>query len=155
MTDEFLELFKEINKAKYLYLDRIEEPEDNALLIILNEARAEEDTKFDQEISGKLATRVRSIETTPSCVQFHVYFDSYICYAVTNESFFTSSEAENYSGHLIGVYSKSHFLDFKSKTTFADDDFPGPHTHYGIYALNHCIDVISCELPNISVKPII
>jgi len=38
-------------------------------------------------------------------------------------------------------------LDFIEQATFASDSYPDPMTHWGIFCLNHIVDVVSCSEP--------
>jgi hypothetical protein len=53
---------------------------------------------------------------------------------------------ENYSGRLIRIYSKSHFLDFIAKNTGAHFEL---YRHYQIACLNHIIDIVSSAEPEL------
>ena len=66
-----------------------------------------------------------------------------------NESFTTQDDSEIFSGRLFRVYSDSKFLDFVKSGTIATKDYPGPFKHYGIVCLNHDLDVVSVQEPEI------
>ena len=140
--------FDQINGHKCLYLDHVGEPEDNSLLLRIDEARSE-GPEIDVEIVEGKSLKGRAIETTIDCSRYSVYFEGYIAYAIVNESYAQTGKNELYEGDLARVYSRSHFLDFVSKTTFASSDYPGPFTHYAFMCLNHCVDVVSCIPPKI------
>ncbi len=57
------------------------------------------------------------------------------------------------------VYTKSHFLEYLSHSTFACAEYPGPLRHWCIGTENQIIDVVSVEAPEIkqvggTVRPI-
>jgi hypothetical protein len=66
-----------------LYLTELTEPHDNALRIVVVEAKAEGATK---SIPG-VVTAVTPIVISPSSRHFLLEWDSYVAYSVRNESF--------------------------------------------------------------------
>lgn len=76
-----------------------------------------------------------------------IEFNSYIGYAVRNESFTVWDDYEQFEGKIFRVYQRSRYLDFISKSTIATADYPGPFLHYGIAGLNHIVDIVSTEAP--------
>jgi hypothetical protein len=142
-------LFGEINSCKYLYLREIAEPRDNRLRLIIEEASAGSETA-PREIGGVLFSDLRPIESTHRDRLFELIWDSYIAYVIRNESFVVMDKAEVIeSGRLICIYSKSHFLDYVSKSTFTTNEHPGELKHFGINCLNHIVDVVSVFEPEI------
>ena len=55
-------------------------------------------------------------------------------------------EDEEYTGKLLRLYAKSHFLEFIGKDTGAHSE---PYRHYKIACLNHVIDVVSTNAPEL------
>ncbi|MCH8862045.1 MAG: hypothetical protein IID51_06000 [Proteobacteria bacterium] len=140
--------FDDLSGHLYLYLANISEPKDNALILVIEEARAD-GPEIDDELPEGSPVKAREIETTAGCSKYKVYFENYIAYAVVDESYAQSGKDEIYEGGLARIYRKSYFLDFVSKTTFASSDYPGPFKHYAFICLNHCINVVSCNAPKI------
>jgi hypothetical protein len=142
-------LWQKIDASKYLYLGKLFEPRCNSLTIILEEATtADTGDGTDSEIS----TSYVAIQATPACSVFTLHWDSYISYCVTEEMHGSCGdyEGEEYSGRLLRIYSKSHFLDFIGRDTGAHFH---PYRHYKIACLNHVIDIASSEAPQITAKP--
>jgi len=139
---------EELDSCKYLYLDSISEPETNTLLLVFSEGIVSDRTETlvigDAEIPD-----VRPIEVTAVSRHFEVVWDSYISYAVRNESYCTWDREEEWSGNAFRVYSKSKFLDFIAGGTFARADYPGPFVHYEILCSDHIIDVASEHPPTV------
>ena len=77
-------------------------------------------------------------------------FDSYIAYSVTNESFTSWDDYEEFEGKAFRIYKRSRYLDFIKVHTFACDDYPGHFEHYGIVCLDHIVNVVSVEKPVIN-----
>lgn len=138
-------------------MHEIGEPVDNELRIVIHEAKAGVvgERKVDEEQSEVLKEILENaapIEHGAGCKLFELYWPSYVAYSVRNESYTTVDDYEEFEGRLIVKYTKSRYLDFVSKATFADSIFPGPLSHFGIFCLNHIIDVISAEEPIVTVE---
>ena len=143
MTD----IASQINACKNLYVVDISEPEDNALRVVLEEGSTAEDVAADGPV-----THVREIKHREGDRTFTLLWDSYIAYSVRNESFATLDREEQCEGSTFVVYSKSRYLDFVAKATIASQDYPGPFKHWGVFGLNHILDIVSTDEPVISVK---
>ena len=88
------------------------------------------------------------IEATADCRVFELTWKRYVAYLVTEEMVGSCGgyNDERFSGKLLRVYTKSHFLDHLARDT-------GGHTevirHYKITCLNHLIDVAAYLPPEI------
>src|SRR5665213_378142 len=132
-----------INACKWIYLREIGEPVDNTLRIVIEEAKADGPPKDCEVVPGKVVSGLRDIKTDENCQAFEIVWPSYVAYSVRNESFCMIDKLEVSDGRLFCLYSKSHFLDFVARATFASTDYPGPLRHWGINCLNHILDVVS------------
>lgn len=142
--------FAEINSCKYLYLREISEPTDNRLRLIVEEASAGEIEPGARVVAGVPFTDLRPIESSNNDRLFELIWSSYIAYSIRNECFVTLDSAEVVeAGRLMCIYSKSHFLDYLAKATFATDEYPGKSRHLGINCLNHIIDIVSIVEPEV------
>lgn len=144
-----------IRSAKYLYLGSISEPRDNCLRLVILEATSDVLPNQAKESPDSLPpgpfSSTRPILHGPGCRVFEVVWESYIGYAIQNESFHVPEPKESEGeGRLFVRYTKSVYLDYLSKVTFASADFPGPFVHWGIYCLNHTIEVASMVAPKIT-----
>ena len=143
------QLFEEIDSCKYLFLRDITEPNDNSLLLLIEEASASPES-VTREVGGAKFTDLHPIESTDQSRLFEVLWDSYIAYSVRNESFVTADDSEIVLlGRLVRVYSKSNYLDYVSRATFAVATNPDPLLHVGMICENHIIDVVSIDLPRV------
>jgi hypothetical protein len=141
--------FEEIDSCQYLFLRDITEPRDNSLLLLIEEASASPES-VTREVAGAKLTDLHSIESTDENRLFEVLWNSYIAYSVRNESFVTADDSEIVLlGRLVRVYSKSNYLDYVSRVTFAVGTNPDPLLHVGINCQNHIIDVVSGDLPRV------
>jgi len=148
-----------IRSAKYLYLGSISEPEDNCLRLVILEATSDlsPNQAMEQlEVPGLPAgsfSEAKPILHGPGCRIFEIVWESYIGYAVQNESFHVPEPEESEGeGRLFVRYTKSVYLDYLAKVTFASAKFPGPFVHWGIYCLNHTIEVASMATPRITIS---
>jgi hypothetical protein len=134
-----------LNDCKYLYLRELGEPRDNELRIVVEEASV---TSNAASAAGPLSA-YGPIESNEASRLFELRWENYVAYSVSNESFATTDEVEQFSGRLYRLYSCSHFLDYVRKATFATDEYPGPLRHVGILCLNHIVDIAAVEEPMI------
>jgi len=133
--------------SRNLYMTEIGEPFDNQLRIIIREGRLGEPTVIDDPFFN--VDNVRPIEVTDKSPAWELYWSNYVAYVVRNESYWAREEGEpDFSGHLSRRFD-SAFFRYISSTTFATDDYPGPLEHWALTTLNHCLDVISTEPPEI------
>jgi hypothetical protein len=159
------DLTSQIQACQWLFLRSLDEPEDNALRIVIEEAKT-----ADKTDSNAVAARAAASENFPAlanilqgaslithskdCRAFVLNWERYIAYSVRNESYVKSDPYAVFEGRLFVKYTKSRFLDYVSLSTFATSDYPGEYFHWGIACGNHIIDVISTEAPVIRLLPI-
>lgn len=122
---------------------------DNSLRLVIEEAKADGPPEDRELLPGKVASGLRSIESDQTCRLFEIVWPSYVAYSVRNESFTQIDNDEVWSGRLFCEFSKSHFLDYVKRATFASAEYPGPLRHWGINCLNHVMDVVSTVEPHI------
>jgi hypothetical protein len=115
---------------------------------VVEEAKADGPPE-DITIAGKIISGTRSIESGDSCRLFELLWPSYIAYGVRNESYTSWDELEVFEGRMLREYSVSHFRNYVAKGTFASNDYPGPLRHWCLLCLNHLVDVIGCDEPEI------
>lgn len=83
-----------------------------------------------------------------------ITFERYILYQTRNESFCSWDDYEVRHGNTFIIFERSRLLDNLCSITDCcqlegGEYYPGKWTHYGIYTLNHIIDVVSCNPPKI------
>lgn len=142
-----MNIIEEINAIEYLFLDEMKEPDDNCLALRIFEGIVGEPE--DTDFGGVVLKNTRPITIEAQSRSYGIYFKMYVAYSIRNESYTTWDEEEEWVGRIFRTYSKSKFIDYVSKSTFANDEFPGPLTHYGIVCQNHVIDVVSTVEPQI------
>lgn len=91
-------------------------------------------------------------------MNYEIIFDDYIAYQVRNESFCSKDDYEIKKGKYFVLFERSRYLDqiqiITNCSQFEDGSYyPGKWTHYGVYANNHIIDVISHQEPVIRKRP--
>lgn len=150
MTDDAA--LDSLNLVKYLYLRELSEPRDNSLRIIADEAvlnrSAAPLVSSDQPKLAEIVTDYSPIEFTEGCKKFELSWKHYIAYLVTEECVGSCGryDAESYTGKILRVYTKSHFLEHLARDTGAHTD---PLVHFKLICLNHLIDVASYSPPEI------
>jgi hypothetical protein len=145
-----MNLIEQINQHRYIYLTNIGEPDVNVLRIVIEEAKVSGETK-DIDLGTAKLTDVHPIISDETCSAYEIVFGSYVAYAVLNESYASVDEYEKYTGRYFRVYSKSHFIDYVRAATFATEDYPGKFTHYEIACLDHIVEVVSVDEPEIKI----
>jgi len=128
---------KDIQSAKYLYLDRIVEENDLELRVYVDEAVA--DSEVTEEVEG--VAGCSPIVSNESCARYEFVFENYVGYSVRNESYTSRDDEEKYTGNLYRLYSKSKFLDYIQESCVGLDLLAPNLKHYEIVCLNHIVDV--------------
>jgi hypothetical protein len=142
-----------LDSVKYLYLQELSEPRDNALRIVVQEAvlnRANSVGSIHPELPelNEILKGASPIESTPTCRTFELTWKHYVAYLVAEECVGSCGhyDDEIYSGNVFRVYTKSHFLEYLSRDT-------GGHTesilHFKLTCLNHLIDVAAYTAPEV------
>ena len=146
----------EIDACKWLFLEEIGEPADNELRLKIIEAKSGgAPGPVDGEVNEALREILRTasrIEHGPGCKIFELYWPSYVAYSIRNESYCSADEYEQFDGRLFVRSARSRYLDFLKNATFADSSYPGPFVHYGVFCLNHIIDVVSMDSPTLKLS---
>ena len=148
---------QQLNAVRYVYLREISEPDKrvfNSLRIAVEEAVVNEAVvvRSDRPELAKMLAGAHPIESVKGCKTFQLSWKHYLAYLVTEE--LVGSNAPNgyddevYSGKILRVYAKSHFLDHIMRNT-------GGHIqeilHYKLICLDHLIDVVSYHPPEVEV----
>jgi hypothetical protein len=146
--------FDSLNSVKYLFLRELSEPRDNSLRLIVEDAvdnrSTPPSTRSDIPRLAEILKESWAIESIEGCKTFELSWARYAAYLVTEELLGSGGSYgdEVYTGSLLRVYTKSHFLDYLSRDTSGHTE---PIQHYKLICLNHLIDVGSYALPNIRV----
>lgn len=82
---------------------------------------------------------------------YKIIFEQYMMHLTRNESYTFWDKYEVYSGDYFVIFKKSRLLDILDKMIIHTDDcsYPGIGIHYGIFACDHIIDVITANEPKI------
>jgi len=141
-----------IRSCDYLYLGSLTEPSVNALKVVLLEAKAGPPIDADilasepDPVLRSILVGSREIDHFPGCRRFELVWESYVGYSIVNESY---SNAEPDTTVAVGArglfveYTRSQYLDYLSKASFASPEYPGSYRHWALYCQNHTIDVAS------------
>jgi hypothetical protein len=131
-----------------LYVTHLSEPAENELRIVVTEGVLGKQAAI--EFAGHDLGEGRPIEITNESRSFEIKWDSYVAYAVRNESYWKEEDGELPLGdHLYRRYA-SAFERYVTETTFADDEYPGPLEHWSLDTLNHIVDVIGVDAPRVT-----
>lgn len=159
-TLTFEELDAVFSYAPYV-LSLSDGPGNELTIIVAACVHGERDENFFQGLQDIEAEGLRNIIAggTPLIPDYNdmykIHFRDYIIYEMRNESYCCCDDEEVCSGKYMHVFEKSKLLSHLPVVTFVQDHgdgtyFPGKWKHYGIYTLNHIVDVISCGEPTIS-----
>jgi hypothetical protein len=141
-----------LNRAKYLFLRDISEPEENSLRLVAEEAIADHtQTVLTPDATSRFAEILKGaspIKAVEGCRRFELRWSRYVAYLVTEETVGSGGryEDEVYTGKLFRVYVKSHFLDYLSRDTGGHFE---PILHYKLICQNHLIDVAAYGPPEV------
>lgn len=78
---------------------------------------------------------------------WEIRFDGYALFMERDESYTAYDDYEVREGRWLVEFSRSRLLDDLRHYTFADDSYPGPLSHFGVYCEDHLIDVITDAAP--------
>jgi hypothetical protein len=145
--------FDSLNSVKYLFLRQLSEPRDNSLRLVVEEAVQNgfaPPVPSDNPELDEILTRTWPIESVEGCKTFELTWSRYAAYLVTEELIGSGGRDndETYTGKLLRVCTKSHFLDHLSRDTGGHVE---PVQHYKLICLNHLIDIGSYAPPDIRV----
>ncbi len=77
-------------------------------------------------------------------------FVDFVSYAVTEEMYLGHSCEGGASSGWIKRFETSYFLEFVACSTWATRDYPGALSHYQINTLDHRVDVVTSQSPEIT-----
>lgn len=141
-----------LDACEYLFLSEIEELDSNGLRLVVTEGRRAGESEPIQA-GGAVIPGGTRIDVTDESTAFEVVWNKYVAYSVMNESFAAVDEQERFTGNRIRLYSKSRFMDYVARASFACDEFPGPTQHTGVVCENHIVDVIAATKPVVQRLP--
>jgi hypothetical protein len=144
--------FESLNSVKYLFLRHLSEPLANSLRLVVEEAfenRVAPPSVPSENLElAEILKRTWPIKSVQGCKSFELTWNRYAAYLVTEEVTGSSGsyDDESYTGRLLRVYTKSHFLDYLARDTGGHVE---PLQHYKLVCLNHLIDIGAYEPPDI------
>lgn len=143
----------QLNSIQYVYLRKLSEPRDNSLRVIVEEARVNRSGVVvppSPELT-RILTETSPIESTSGGKTFELHWNLYVAYLVTEEMVGScgSNSDEVYTGRILRVYTKSHFLDHIARDTGGHSE---PVQHFKLVCLNHLIDVAAYSAPETRVS---
>lgn len=136
-----MDFYDELNEANSLQASNIEDLGRNQLIFNLNIGRRAETAEYIKVGDKKIGPAYLISFDNGS---YEVYFKSYICFNVINESY-EELGGDEFTGQRIRVYTKSNFLDYVSKDTYATFDYPGEFKHYSFITSDNIINVAALK----------
>ncbi|TKC58543.1 hypothetical protein FBD94_18175 [Pedobacter hiemivivus] len=149
-----MENFEAINKHGSVFLTNLYEPEDNKLLLEVKNSTMS-DFEVDVQIGDKQLSGCKEITKDETGTFFTITFNDYVSYHVINESYANSDPKDEYISGDYGtfcIFQTSSYMDFILNETFANDIYPTELKHYGLFAANHVVHIISMHEPKIELK---
>lgn len=146
--------FAAINKHGSVFLTKIYEPDDNELLLEVKRSTTSE-FEVDVQVGGKILSGCKEVTIDEYGTYFTISFNNYVSYHVINESYANSNPKDEFVSGDFGtfcVFQKSSYMDFILNQTLANDIYPGELMHYGLFAANHIVHVISMHEPKIEIQ---
>ena len=143
--------FDAINKYRSVFLTNIYEPDDNELFLEVRKSTIS-DFEVDVAVGDKLLSGCREVSIDETGSYFTILFSTYVSYHVINESYANSNPKDEYipvNFRTFRCFQKSSYMDFILEQTFADVIYPGELMHYGLFAENHVVHIISMQEPKI------
>ncbi len=141
-------ILEDLNNHDELFLLEVGEPNDNVLRLVLSEAGVVEDVPSGV---NDPTSSYRLISAFEGAARYEIIFESYVAYAVRNESFTVRDDEEKWTGRLFCVYERSKFLEFILGATIASNEHPGAFIHYGFNCANHVVDIAAVGPPVVRV----
>ena len=155
--------FDELDLGSNQYVTGIHENGGNSLIIDICAGIVESipDEEREKRLAAsndpveRLYTSANAIRVDKSVI-WRIVFDDYVAFQVLNESYDGAPEGPVYRNRKFRIFDASMYLDHVRCTAlvkevaelYSDGD---PARHYGIWSLNHIVDVVSCKAPEISV----
>jgi hypothetical protein len=146
----------ELDSVQYLYFRELSEPRDNSLRLVVEEAVVNHSgvsRGTPELLAPELASILKGaspIEPVEGCRIFEIYWKRYAAYLVTEELVGSNAangyDDESYTGRVLRLYSKSHFLNHLTRDTGGHPDLL---QHYKLICLNHLIDVAAYAPPEV------
>ena len=105
------------------------------------------------QFAGTEIANCHMVKPTEESRTFEIVWGNYVSYSVTNESYSTRNEDEEFTGKFARLYAKSHFMEFISRATLATKEYPGPMHHIDLVCECHIINVVSTKFPQVKQIP--
>ncbi|WP_196890131.1 hypothetical protein [Aureivirga sp. CE67] len=137
---------KQIESSEYYSITKINEPKENSLEFLFISQKVS-DKEENIKIGDHSINSYRQITENES-LKYRITFEKYIAYSVIDESFSVPPEGD-FTGNNPRIYSKSNFLDYIKKDTFATTDYLGEFKHYVFISINHILNIVSQIEPKI------
>lgn len=151
MEYSFISLDQQLGNHSPFLVSLSDGPDNELRIVIAPAVMGETGTRpiedVDHEILHDILSKCCPIEPDETAL-YEIYFENYITYRITNESYAVGDPEEISYGGYLAIVKKSKYLDRLDEIAgvFQLDDgtfFPGEWKQYGIYTQNHIIEIIS------------
>ena len=136
----------DLNRLNYVYLTEIGEPKDNVLELVIEQALASD---FREELDGLGTSPDEPVGAGELLETYRIEFPNYIAYAIRDESFARNDTLEAYEGTLARLYRESKFLEYVDATSTGLRT-KDTHKHYSLLCLEHVVEVVSTDTPDLT-----
>lgn len=140
---------EDIESAYSLFLLELTEPTENSLKVVVGESSVGEPQDLKIEGTEFVMHGVSPVKHLPSNRVFTITWETYVTYAVTNESWAVYDKSGPREGRLFVRFADSSLLRWMTEKTWEDDS---PRKHWQINCENHVVDVVSIVEPVITVR---
>lgn len=138
----------------YLFLTDIYEPRDNELLLEIKGGIVANE-EVDVYVTSEKSIKGSPVSIDREDPYYQIFFENYVAYHVLNESFAGFDPNDNFvetGSNRLRIFTKSGYMEYILKETFANDIFPNEMKHYGLYTENHVVHIIAFKDPVIEMK---
>lgn len=136
-----------IESAHSLFLLELSEPQENSLRVVVGESSVGEPQDLKVDGADFVLHDVSPIKHVPGNRRFTIVWDSYITYAITNESWAVYDKSGPREGRLFVRFTESSLLRWLKEKTWEDEK---RRYHWQINCENHMLDVVSTVEPVIT-----
>ncbi|GAB3257675.1 hypothetical protein [Chitinimonas naiadis] len=139
-------LLNALQACSALELINVIEPAEHKLRIVVSEAAPDDNSGLLSRPAPQ-SHGPSPIGPSGAPLVFELSWSSYIGYTVLNECYVSADRYETFEGQLLVEYSRAHYMDYIAAATFANTEYPGPIRHWGLFCLDHVINIASVDAP--------
>jgi hypothetical protein len=135
-------------REEWLFLSSIADAGDNRLRAVICAGGHQ---RLPSQIIGKHVDEIAKMPVEYTAAPYYeLVWDRYFTFMVRDESTAALRKGEEFAGHGVRLFKKSWLLAAVPDLSNGLHDLPGirgPVKHFGLYCLNHIVDVLAYEEP--------